>query len=437
MSCRHYYAFETGNESAFSVDATSLLFGPGLLREVGQHVKLRGLKKIAVFTDRTVRQLQCLQDAIVGLREAGIDFEIFDEVRIEPNESSISEAIRFATAGKFDGYISVGGGSVIDTCKIANLHATYPADLMEYVSAPFGKGAKVPGPIQPHFACPTTCGTGTEATPAALFKYTPKNLKVVVVSPFIKPTTAFVDPTATYTLPKNVVMSSAFDILSHAIESYTARPYTARPKPNTIQERPLNAQGANPWADMGCETAVREIGKFMVRAINDPSDHEARDHLAFAATLAGIAIGSVGTHVPHAMSYGVAGHATSFHCDGYPQETSKVPHGISVIATAPSVFRFNSCACPDRHLNCAEFLGADIRGAAKEDAGEILATEVIKIMKSTGAPNGIAPFGYSNADVDHLSEQVHTHYQRILKNSPRPIEIPDLQKLFLGTIKYW
>lgn len=432
MTCCHYYAITEGHESAFAVDISSIIYGPGVLKELGEHARALGFRRAALFTDKRVGVLECVADALESLRSAGIDPVLYDEAKVEPTDESFRDASLFAAQGKFDGYVSVGGGSVIDTCKAANLYSSHPAEFLDYVNAPIGAGKSVPGALKPHIACPTTCGTGSECTGIAVFDLVAKQVKTGIASKRLKPSLALVDPTTTYSLPRNVVAASGFDVLSHALESYTARPYTMRAKGAA---RPMS-QGANPWSDVGCEAALKRLGTYLVRAVNDASDREARDAMMYAATLAGIAFGNSGVHVPHGMSYSVAGLVRDFHPDGYPKEEPMVPHGMSVIVNAPSVFRFTAEACPERHLDGAAWLGADARGADPKDAGEVLAKHLIGLMRSTGIPNGISGVGYGERDVDALSEGAFAQ-QRLLTNAPREIGRDDLGRLFRGAMRYW
>ena len=432
MSCCHYYAISEGHESAFAVDISSIVFGAGVLSEAGEHARALGMRRTALFTDKRVGALQHVADCLASLRSAGVDVAVYDEVKVEPTDESFRAAARFAAEGRFDGYVSVGGGSVIDTCKAANLYASHPAEFLDYVNAPIGAGKPVPGALKPHIACPTTCGTGSECTGIAVFDFLAKQVKTGIASKRLRPSLALVDPTTTYSLPKNVVAASGFDVLSHALESYTARPYTMRAK---AAARPMS-QGANPWSDVGCEAAMRKLGTYLVRAVNDASDREARDNLMFAATLAGIAFGNSGVHVPHGMSYSVAGLVKDFRPEGYPRAEPMVPHGMSVIVNAPSVFRFTSEACPERHLDGAAWLGADVRGAAPGDAGEALGKHLVGLMRSTGIPNGISGVGYGEADIEALSEGALAQ-QRLLTNAPREVGRDDLRRLFRGAMRYW
>jgi len=437
MSCCHqYFDVTDGHEGIFSVDISSISFGHGVLKEAGYHAKALGMTRVALFTDVRLAQLPYVAQVRDALKAAGLDVVIYDDVKVEPTDQSFKAATRFAVEGRFDGYVSVGGGSVIDTCKAANLYATWPTgDFLDYVNAPIGAGKAVPGPLKPHIACPTTCGTGSECTGITIFDLLSHQVKTGIASKRLKPSMALIDPGVTYSLPKNVVAASGFDVLSHALESYTARPYTRRAAPATPALRPMS-QGANPWSDIGCEAALKLLGQYLVRAVNDAQDHEARDQMMYAATLAGIAFGNSGVHVPHGMAYSVAGMVRDFQPEGYPSHEPMVPHGMSVIVNAPSVFRFTACACPERHLHGAACLGADTRDARAEDAGEVVARQLIQLMQATAIPNGVAGVGYNDADVPGLTKGAWAQ-QRLLTNAPRDITQADLSQLYRDAMRYW
>ncbi|MCH9012876.1 MAG: iron-containing alcohol dehydrogenase, partial [Proteobacteria bacterium] len=248
-------------------------------------------------------------------------------------------------------------------------------------------------------------------------------------------TLALVDATCAATLPRNVVAASGFDVLSHALESYTAMAYTRRAAPERPSLRPMS-QGANPWSDLGCREALRLLGEYLVRAVEDAGDSEARAQVMWAATLAGIAFGNAGVHAPHGMSYAVAGLVRDFRPEGYPQDAPIVPHGMSVMVNAPSVFRFTASACPQRHLDAAGWLGAETRGAGEEDAAEVLSERLISLMRVTGMPNGITGVGYGEADIPALTEGAYPQ-RRLLDNAPRPIGRDELNGLFRNALAYW
>lgn len=435
MACCHYYAFSEGGDTAFTVDMSAITFGPGCLAEAGDQARALGMKRVALFTDRGVARHPHVEAVARSLRAAGCDVAVYDEVKVEPTDRSFLAAAKFASEGKFDGYVSVGGGSVIDTCKAANLYATHPADFLAYVNAPIGEGRPAPGPLKPHIACPTTCGTGAECTGIAVFDYLALKVKTGIAQRRIRPSLALIDPVTSYTLPKNVVAASGFDVLSHALESYTALPYSMRARPERPTLRPMS-QGANPWSDIGCRRALELTGRYIERAVSDATDHEARDNMMYAAALAGIAFGNAGVHVPHGMSYAVAGLVKSFNPEGYPKDEPLVPHGMSVIVNSPAVFRALADACPGRHLEGAQWLGADCRGAVEADAGEVLAKHLIRLMRATGMPNGVAGVGYDASDLDALAEGSFAQ-QRLIRNSPKPMTVDSLRDLFAGAMSYW
>jgi hydroxyacid-oxoacid transhydrogenase len=434
MSCCHY-AFDGAGDAAFSIDMSPITFGSGCLAECGDHAVALGLRRVELFTDKRLAALRHVDVVRSSLAAAGIDVVLYEEVKVEPTDHSFSAAARFAAEGRFDGYVSVGGGSVMDTCKAANLYATHPADFLAYVNAPLGEGRAVPGPLKPHIACPTTSGTGSECTGIAVFDLVDRRVKTGIASRRLRTTLALIDPMTTHTLPATVVAASGFDVLSHALESYTALPHTKRAPAQRPTLRPMS-QGANRWSDIGCREALKLTGAFIERAVRDAGDHEARDGMMWAATLAGIAFGNAGVHLPHGMSYAVAGLVRDFRAAGYPQEEPMVPHGMSVIVNAPSVFRFTSSACPDRHLHGAQLLGADTGGARAEDAGGIVAKQLIKLMRATGIPNGIGGVGYGEHDVGALADGAYSQ-QRLIRNAPCSIGKAELAQLFSGAISYW
>ncbi len=434
MSCAHGLA-HVDHETAFSVDTSAIVFGRGALAEVGDHARSLGMKRIALFTDPHLAGLDFVDTARRSLVAAGADVVVYDRVKVEPTDASFLEAADFAKEGRFDGYVSVGGGSVIDTCKAAALYATYPAPFLAYVNAPIGEGRAVPGALPPHIACPTTCGTGSETTAIAVCDVLSLATKTGIVSRRLRPSLALVDPACTATLPGSVVAASGFDVLCHALESFTARPFSSRPRPANASQRPLS-QGQNAWSDLGSREAMSLGGKYLVRAVTDATDVEAREQLAWAATLAGIAFGNAGVHLPHAMAYAVAGLVRDFKMPGYPDHEPMVPHGVSVVVNAPSVFRWTASACADRHLEAAAHLGADVRGAAPEDAGKILAEHLAGLMRAADVPNGIGGVAYGIADLDALAERAALQ-KRLCDNAPRPVTTGDLRTLFEGAIACW
>ena len=433
--CHHYFAPTAEGDQAFTIDASTLTFGAGCLKEAGEQARALGLKRVAIYTDAGVKNLPPLATVTSSLKAASVDYAIYDDVRVEPTDASFTAAARFALEGKFDGFFSVGGGSVIDTGKAANLYSTYPADFLTYVNAPIGGGQPIPGPLKPHIACPTTSGTGSEATGIAIFDLLAMKAKTGIQSRLLKPTTGLIDPDVTRTLPATIVASTGFDAMSHALETLTDISYTRRARQARGSVRPPS-QGANPFSDMVAFEALSLIGKYLVRAVNDAADTEARTEMMYAATLAGIAFGNAGCHLPHGMSYAVSGLVRDYRAPNYPQHEPFVPHGMSVVLNAPSVYRFTASACPDRHLDAAQRLGADMRGATPADAGEVLAKQIIGFMQATKFPGGLSSIGFGERDLDALVDGAWPQ-QRVIRNAPREVSRDELKELFRGALAYW
>ena len=209
----------------------------GVTREVGMDLKDHGVVRALVLTDPIVRTLRPVQIVMEALADAGIAATLYDRVRVEPSDESFLDAIAFASRGDYQALVAVGGGSTIDTAKAVNLYTTYPpADFLDYVNPPIGKGLPIPGPLKPLIAIPTTAGTGSETTGVSIFDYKRLHAKTGIANRRLKPTLGLLDPENTRTMPPEVAASAGLDILSHAIESYTAIPFTERPRP----ERPCS-----------------------------------------------------------------------------------------------------------------------------------------------------------------------------------------------------
>jgi alcohol dehydrogenase class IV len=436
MPCCHAdFAAVEGSDRGFTVGMPTFTFGPGVLAEAGDSARELGLSRVALFTDPRMKSSEFVATVKASLAAAKVDVSVYDQVVVEPTDASFQDAARFAAEGKFDGYVSVGGGSVMDTCKAANLYATHPAEFMTYVNAPIGGGQRVPGRVKPHIACPTTSGTGSETTGIAILNLRSLDAKTGIISRRLIPDIALIDPTVASTLPRNAVAATGFDCMSHALESLTARAYPRRLNPAKGMLRPVS-QGANPFSDMLATEALRGVGKFLVRAVSDASDVEARTEMMYAAMLAGIAFNAAGCHLPHGLSYAVSGLTKDWHVDGYPAGKSLVPHGMAVVLNNPSVWRFTAPCCPERHLHGARCLGASASGATPADAGEVLAGRVIELMRATAMPNGLKALGFDASHLDALATGAEPQY-RVIRNAPKDVGRDDLTGLFRAALSYW
>ena len=329
-------------ETVFTLEATPIKFGAGAVDDAGWELSRLGVSRALLVTDPGI---PCVGRVVASLRASGISVVVFDGVRVEPTLSSLQEAADFALSAEVDGFVSVGGGSCIDTAKVADLITSHPAPVMDYVNAPIGGGVKPPGPLRPHLAIPTTCGTGSEATTVAVLDIPERAIKTGISHRYLRPTQAIVDPSLASTLPSEVVASAGLDVVCHAAESFLSRPFSSRERPASPDDRPPY-QGANPVADIWSQKALEYGGRFLRRAVSDASDEEARGAMMLAASMAGVGFGSAGVHIPHSCAYPIAGLKHSFVPRGYPSDHPFVPHGISVIVTAPAAFRFTYSADP-------------------------------------------------------------------------------------------
>ena len=422
-------------DTIFEMGSSNLRFGPGSTREVGMDLDDLGIKRAMVLTDPNLRDLDPVQVVLKALAKEGIETAIYDGVRVEPTDLSFKEAIVAAKEEKPDAFVAVGGGYVIDTAKAANLYYSHPDDFFAYINAPIGQGKPVPGPIKPLIAIPTTAGTGSETTGVAICDLTEMHAKTGIAHRRLKPTLGIVDPDNTRSMPPTVASATGLDVLCHALESYTAIPYDQRLKPNHPVLRPAY-QGSNPISDIWALEAISMVSTYLVRAVQDPEDDEARAQMALAASMAGMGFGSAGVHLCHGMSYPVSGMVREYIPDGFVSDHAIIPHGLSVTLHAPAVFAFTAPANPARHLRAAEIMGADISDARDEDAGDILSQQIVSLMKRLEMPNGLSPLGFKADDIPTLVEGTLPQH-RVTKLSPIPAEEEDLTKLFEDSMRLW
>lgn len=419
-------------ETVFTLEATPLKFGPGSSREAGWELRRLGVRRAMVVSDPGVVRAGITGRIMERIEAEGIACVLFDRVHVEPTLDSFQEAVAAARDGGFDGFVAIGGGSSIDTAKVANLITTHPAPLMDYVNPPVGGGRKPPSPLKPLLAIPTTAGTGSEATTVAVLDIPDQKIKTGISHRYLRPSQGIVDPELTTSLPPQVTASSGLDVICHAAESYTARPYDARPAPNAPDARPPY-QGANPISDIWSAQALRYGGTYLRRAVASGDDLEARGFMMLAASLAGIGFGSAGVHIPHACAYPLASLKHAYRPEGYAVDHPLVPHGFSVIVTAPAAFRFTYPANPERHRHAAEFLaGRPIPDADENTLPDVL----IQIMKDVHAPSGIAAIGYDEGDIDSLVEGA-LKQQRLLPIAPREVDQSALASIFRQSFRNW
>jgi alcohol dehydrogenase class IV len=422
----------SGHETVFTLEATPIKFGPGAAADAGWELKRLGVTRALLVTDPRVAATGHPDRVRASIEAEGIAVVVYDRVRVEPTLASLQEAADVARDAGVDGFVSVGGGSCIDTAKVADLIVSHPAPVMDYVNPPIGAGRKPPGPLLPHLAIPTTSGSGSEATTVAVLDLPDQHVKTGISHRYLRATQGIVDPELARTAPAEVIASAGLDVVCHAAESYLSRPYDSRPAPATPDDRPPY-QGSNPVADVWSAKALEHGGRFLRRAVADPDDLEARGMMMLSATMAGVGFGSAGVHIPHACAYPIAGLRHEYAPAGYPDDHPFVPHGHSVIVTAPAAFAFTYEAMPKRHHHVAELL----LGAPLQDPGpHSLPDALISLMRDVGAVRGIADLGYTDDDVPALVQGA-LKQQRLLAVAPREAGPEDLSRILRESMANW
>src|ERR671923_288185 len=326
-------------ETVFVMEMSPIKFGPGATDEIAHDARRLGLGRVLIFTDRNIAELG-LPERIKGLLgEEGIKAEIFDGVEVEPTDRSMEEAAALTRGKEFDGFIAVGGGSTIDTCKAVDLLTTYPAPLLDYINKPVGRGVPVPGPRRPLIAVPTTAGTGSETTAVAVTHVVDQNVKAGVSHRLMRPSLGIVDPLNTLTTPPEVTAAAGAHLLTPAIESYKTR-------------HPL------------------------------------------------------------------------------------IPHGVSVILTAPSAFRFTYATAPERHLRAAELMGYPVAGLGDAERREALPRALMGLMRDVGIPNGLTAVGYGEGGVKTLIDGT-LKQPRLLSRAPRAVGGAELDWILRDSMRHW
>lgn len=424
---------ETFSESIFTWQAPPFKFGPGAVSEIGWDLGQMGVRRVLLVTDPGVSATGLPDRIADDVRGFGLDVTIYSGAHIEPTDVSFREAIDFARNDDWDGFIAVGGGSSIDTAKAINLYTTYPAALLDYVNAPIGKGIAPPGPLKPLVAVPTTAGTGAESTAVCVLDLLDLKVKTGISHARLRPTLAVIDPLVTLTVPAQVTAASGMDILGHAIESYTARPYTDFPHKEPDQR--VAYCGANPVSDLWCERAIKLVGRAFHTAVLKGDDTAARTDMMLAATFAGMGFGNAGVHLPHACAYPIAGNVRGYVPAGYTSGEPMVPHGQAVAVTTPAAFRMTFATAPGRHTDVAHWLDPE-RAASVDDPQERLPTVLAGLMQDIGIPNGLSALGYDRSDVPVLVDGA-LKQQRLLGIAPITAGPTELGRIFTDSMSNW
>ena len=414
------------------MEATPVKFGRGAAAEAGWELDRLGVRRAMLVTDPGVVAVGYPERIMKTIEAEGIEVVLYDRARVEPTIESFQDAVDYALEHEVDGFVSVGGGSSIDTAKVANLVCTHPAPVIDYVNPPVGHGRKPPAPLKPHLAIPTTSGTGSEATTVAVLDIPDLHVKTGISHRYLRPTQAIVDPELARSLPPEVTSSTGLDVVCHAAESFLSKPFDVRDRPDSPGDRPPY-QGSNPIADVWSAKALEYGGRYLRRAVADDEDLEARGFMMLAATMAGVGFGSAGVHIPHSCAYPIASVKHAYQPPGYPDDHPFVPHGHSVIVTSPAAFRFTYDAMPERHHKVAELLAGE---AIRDPGPDTLPNLLRELMQDVHAPRGVAELGYGEDDIPDLVAGA-LKQERLLAVAPKSVTPQDLHHIITASMTNW
>ena len=385
--------------------AGRLVFGRNAAAQLGEIAGRLGVRRALLVTDPILLKVGLIEKVHAPLSEAGVAVEVFSGGEPEPSLKAAAAAVAAARGFRPDVVVGLGGGSNMDLAKIAAVILTHGGRPLDYAG-----DDKVPGPIMPLICVPTTAGTGAEVSAAAVLSDTDNQMKVGVLSNYLRPTAAVVDPLLTVSCPPKVTADSGIDALTHAIEAYTAVENADFPLPHG--ERSVY-QGRHPFGDMLAEKAVSLIGAFLRRAVRDGADLEAREGMALGATLAGMAFSNVGVALVHALEYPVGG---ATHCS----------HGAGNGLLLPYVMRYNAPARPAAFAALARLLGEDVTGLSDEQAADRAITAVERMRMDIGVPTRLRELGVKETQLRPFAEKAFG-VKRILRVNPRTPTVDDLE----------
>jgi alcohol dehydrogenase class IV len=390
--------------------AGQILFGRNAVKQLGELATRLRAKRALIVTDPVLEKAGLLERVRVPLAEAGLAVEAFTGGEPEPSMRAADACIVVARTFKPDVLVGLGGGSNMDLAKIAAVILAHGGAIRDYVG-----DDKIPGPVFPLICIPTTAGTGSEVSAASVLTDTNNHMKVGVLSNYLRPTVALVDPLMSSTCPPKVTADSGIDALTHAVEAYTAVDNAEFPLP--AGERTVY-QGKHPMGDVMAEKAIALVGQYLRRAVKKGDDLEAREGMALAATMAGLAFSNVGVAVVHAMEYPVGG---ALHCS----------HGAGNGLLLPHVMRFNLPARKPQFAAIARLLGEDVSKLSEDHAAERAIAAVDRLREDIGVPGRLRELGAKESQLRGFAEKA-VSIKRILRVNPRPVTVDDLEGIFKG-----
>jgi alcohol dehydrogenase class IV len=384
--------------------AGQLVFGSGAARRVGEFVAQRGWRKVFLVTDKRLEAAGVVAQVWRALAASGVQVELFDEGEAEPAVGVAVNAAAAARQFKPDAVLGLGGGSNMDLAKIVAVLLAHGGEPSRYFS--YGN---VPGPVAPLICMPTTAGTGSEVSHAAVLTDEANHIKVSTLSQFLRPALAVVDPLLTASCPPKVTADSGIDALTHAIEALTAIDFSQLPLP---PEEPAAYEGSNPLGGCLAEKAISLIGEHLPAAVEDGTNLAAREGMALASTLAGLAFSNCAVALVHALEYPIG---AVLHCS----------HGAGNGLLLPYVMRFNLPACPEKFAKIASLLGVNTAGLSPEAAGEAGIHAIEQLRARIGIPARIRELGGTADQLPTFAAKAFA-IKRLRDVNPRPASQDDL-----------
>ena len=382
-----------------------ILFGPGQRHALPAVARKLGQRAL-VCTDARFAATPVFAELLAALKAAPLEVLVHDGVQPDVPVDSVAACADAVRAFRPDMVIGIGGGSCLDMAKCVSLLLTHGGRLQDY----YGE-FKVPGPVLPVIAVPTTAGTGSEVTPVAVVSDPERTLKIGASSPYLIPTAAICDPELTLTCPTALTAIAGADALTHAIEAFTA----ARKPPSHELAQQNVFIGKSALSDHFALLAIRLLGQSLEQACRDGSDAAARADVMMGALAAGCAFGTAGTAAAHAVQY-PAGALTD------------TAHGMGVAAMLPYVMAYNRSAAAAELAEVGAALGLAPAGRGTEAMADAAIQEVSRLFAAIGITPTLAALGLPAEQLEWTAEQA-IGIQRLIKNNPRPIDLAGMRQL--------
>ncbi|MGG0453877.1 iron-containing alcohol dehydrogenase [Priestia megaterium] len=372
--------------------AETLVTGSGSISKIGEEAKKLNATKVIIITDKVIRQTGLLSKVINPLEEAGLATDIIDDVVPEPPFENLEQMITQIEGKGYDLLVGVGGGSALDIAKVLSIMLTNHEDVRDVVGI-----EKVKNPGVPTILVPTTSGTGSEVTYNAIFTDIRDKVKKGIVSPYLLPKVAIVDPELTLTVPPSVTAATGMDALVHAVESYTA-----------IR--------AGELTDGIALQAIKLISRSLRKAVYNGKDLKAREDMAMGSLLAGISLGNAGVGAVHALAYPLGG-------------KFKVPHGVANSLLLPFVMKYNAVADLEKFAEVAKAMGENVEGLSLREAADRAVQALAQLSKDVGIPSSLKEVGVTASDISALAEEA-SKIDRLLNNNPRWLTVKEIKKIY-------